>query len=156
MKYTRIIGTGGYLPEKNLTNADLEKLVDTSDEWIVDRTGIRNRHIMGENETTTTMAEIAARRAIEAAGIDKNKIGLIIVATFSPDNLFPNVASRLHKRLEINHDDCIAFDVSAACSGFICALSIADKYIRSGAVEYALILGAESLTKFVDWTDRGT
>jgi len=154
--YTKILGTGGYMPERILTNADLEKIVDTTDEWIVERSGIRSRHIMAPSETTLSMAEIAAMRAIEASGIDKNKIGLIIFATVTPDNLFPNTASMLQYRLGINENECPAFDVSAACSGFIYALSIADKYIKSGEVEYVLIIGAESLTKTVDWTDRST
>jgi 3-oxoacyl-[acyl-carrier-protein] synthase III len=155
--YSRIIGTGGYLPSKILTNADLEKMVNTSDEWITERTGIHNRHIMAEHETSTSMAEIAARRALEAAGIAKDKIGLIIVATVTPESLFPNTASRIQHSLGINeHATCPAFDINAACCGFICALSIADQYLRSGAIEYALIVGVESLTKFVDWTDRTT
>lgn len=156
MKYTRIIGTGSYLPSKLLTNADLEKMVDTTDEWILTRTGVKRRHIMAEGETTTTMAEIAARRAIDASGIDKNKIQLIIVATSTPQTLFPNTACSLQHNLGITAGACPAFDISVACSGFIYALSIADQYIRSGAIECALIVGADSLTKFVDWTDRST
>lgn len=157
MKYSRIIGTGSYLPNKNLSNADLEKMVDTSDEWIVERTGIRNRHIAAPHETTTDMIEIASNRAIEASGIDKQKIGLIIVATFSPETVCPNAASKVQARLGLaTNSGCPAFDINAACSGFIYALSIADQYIRSGAVEYALIVGSESLTKFVDWEDRNT
>lgn len=156
MKYSRIIGTGSYLPNRILSNSDLEKIVETSDEWILERTGIRNRHIMDPSETTTSMAENAAKKAIEASGIDKNKIGLIIVATISPETLFPNTASKLQYRLGISDTACPAFDVSAACTGFINALSIADKYIRLGEVEYALVVGVESLTKFVDWTDRST
>jgi len=156
MKYTRIAGTGSYLPAKVQTNADLEKIVDTTDQWIIERTGVRSRRIMEETETTTSMAAIAAERAIEASGVDKNKIGMIIVATVTPEALFPNTATKLQRLLGMTATKCPAFDVSAACSGFICALSIADQYIRSGAVEYALIVGVESLTKFVDWTDRST
>lgn len=156
MKYSRIVGTGSYIPEKTLTNADLEKIVDTSDEWITERTGIKTRHIMRPDETTTSMSEIAARRAIEAAGIPKNSIDLIIVATVTPETLFPCTAARIQKSLELTQNSCPAFDISAACSGFIYALSIADKFIRSGAATCALVVGAESLTKFVDWTDRST
>ena len=156
MKYSRIIGTGGYLPSMLLTNADLAKIVDTTDEWIVDRTGIKSRHIMAHDETTITMAEIAAKRAIEASGIDRNKIQLIIVATCTPHNLFPNTASYLQSLLGITDTACPAFDINVACSGFIYALSIADQYIRSGAIECALVVGADSLTKFVDWSDRST
>lgn len=155
-QYTTILGTGGYLPERILTNADLEQLVATTDDWIVERTGIRRRHILAPSETSLSMAEIAANRAIEAAGIDRNKIGLIIVATATPDNLFPSTACMLQHRLGISANECPAFDISAACSGFIYAMSIADKYIKSGEVEYALIIGAESLTKMLDWTDRST
>lgn len=156
MKYSRIIGTGGYLPSRVLTNADLENIVETTDEWIVDRTGIKARHIMATEETTTTMAESAARKALEASGIDKNKIQLIIVATSTPQSFFPNTASYLQRLLEITELSCPAFDISVACSGFIYALSIADQYIRSGLVENALIVGVDSLTRFVDWTDRST
>jgi len=153
--YAKIIGTGGYLPAKILTNADLEKMVDTSSEWILERTGIRHRHIMAENETTSSMAEIAARRAIEAAGIKPNDIELIIIGTTTPDRSFPSTATLLQYRLGItNH--CPAFDVAAACTGFIYAMSIADQFIRTGAIKTALVLGAESLTRLVDWTDRTT
>lgn len=156
MKYSKIIGTGSYLPNKLLTNEDLTKMVDTSDEWIVGRTGIKVRHIMDKGETTITMAEIAARRALEASGIDKNKIQLIIVATCTPHVLFPNTASYIQKLLGLTSTQCPAFDINVACSGFIYALGIADQYIRSGMVKHALIVGADSLTKFVDWTDRST
>ncbi len=156
MKYSRIIGTGGYLPEKVITNDDLAKIVDTSDEWITERTGIKRRHIMTMGENTTTMAEMAAKRAIEAAGIDKHKIQLIIVATCTPQLFFPNAASSLQRMLGITENACPAFDINAACSGFICALSIADQYIKSGMIEYALVVGADSLTKLVDWSDRAT
>lgn len=156
MRYTRIIGTGSYLPDKLLTNADLEKMVDTTDEWIYDRTGVRTRHIMSKDETTTSMAHIAAERAIASAGIDKNKVQMIIVATTTPYTLFPNTACSLQKSLGIYTTECPAFDVSVACSGFIYALSIADQYIKSGAIDCALVVGADSLTRFVDWTDRST
>jgi 3-oxoacyl-[acyl-carrier-protein] synthase-3 len=156
MKYARILGTGSFLPEKTLTNADLEKMVDTTEAWILERTGIRCRHVLEEGQDNNTMVEIAANRAIEAAQIDKNKIGMVIVATVTPDTLFPNVASRLQYKLGINAHECPAFDLSGACAGFIYALSIANQYIKSGAVEYALVVGSEALTKFTDWTDRST
>jgi len=156
MKYSRIIGTGGYLPSKVVTNEDLAKIVDTSDKWIVERTGIKRRHIMSNEETTTSMSEIAATRAIEASGIDKNKIQMVVMATCTPHLFFPNAASSLQRLLGITETACPSFDVNVACSGFIYALSIVDQYIRSGMVEYALIVGADSLTKLVDWSDRKT
>jgi len=155
MKYSRIIGTGSYLPDKILTNEDLAKIVDTSDDWIVERTGIKRRHIMSNEETTISMAEVASKRAIEASGIDKSKIQMIIVATCTPEKFFPNAASSLQYLLGITNA-CPAFDVNVVCSGFIYALSIADQYIRSGAVEYALVVGTDSLTRVVDWSDRST
>jgi 3-oxoacyl-[acyl-carrier-protein] synthase III len=156
MRYTRIIGTGGYLPEKILTNKELESIVETTDEWIMERSGIRQRHIAAVNENTADMAFNAAQKALDAAGIAKEKIGMIIVASVTPDTLFPSVATKIQLRLGLTGNQCPAFDVSAACSGFICALSIADQYIRSGHIDYALIVGAEALSKFVDWTDRAT
>ncbi len=156
MKYSRIIGTGSYLPEKILTNNDLAKIVDTSDEWIFERTGIRRRHVMSVGENTTSMAGMASRRAIEAAGIDKSKIQLIILATCTPDLFFPNAASTLQRYLGMTETACPAFDVNIACSGFVYALSIADQFIRSGAIEYALVIGADSLTRLIDWSDRST
>jgi len=154
MMYAKITGTGGYLPKKLVTNADLEKIVDTSDAWIVERTGICSRHIVTE-ESTSFMAEIAARRAIEAANIQPNDIELIIVGTATPDRYFPSTAAILQHRLGIANQ-CPAFDIAAACSGFVYGLSVADKFIRTGAVKAALVLGAESLTRLVDWTDRTT
>lgn len=154
--YSRIIGTGGYLPEKILSNADLEKMVQTTDQWIVERTGIRNRHIMAADETATSLAENAAKRAIEASGIDKNLIELIIVATTTPDTLFPNTASKIQAKLGINTTLCPALDISVACSGFIYALSIADKYITSGAIKHALIVGVDTLSRVTDYTDRSS
>lgn len=156
MKYAKIIGTGSYLPETVLTNADLEKMVETSDEWIVQRTGIRRRHIMGKDETTTSMAEVAAKKAIEAAGIAADEIELIIVATVTAETLFPNTSSKLQHLLGISKNCCPAFDISVACSGFISALSIADQYLKNGVYKTALVVGVESLTKFVDWKDRST
>lgn len=154
MKSARIIGTGGYLPEKVLTNADLEKMVDTSDQWIRDRTGISKRHIAAENETTCDLAEKAARNAIEAAGISPQEIDLIIVATTTPDRVFPSTACLLQQRLDIH--GCAAFDIQAVCTGFVYALGVADKFIRTGAAKNALVIGAETLSRIVDWSDRTT
>lgn len=152
--YSRITGTGGYLPEKILTNEDLEKMVDTSDEWITDRTGIKERHIAADDETSCDLAEQAARRAIEAARIDINRIDLIIVATTTPDRVFPSTACLLQDRLDLHGP--AAFDVQAVCTGFIYALSIADKFIHSGSYQCALVVGAETLSRIVDWNDRDT
>lgn len=153
-KYARILGTGSYLPSRILTNADLEKMVETSDEWIVDRTGIKRRHIMADYETTSSMAEAAARSAIEAAGIKPSDIELIVVATATPDLTFPSTACILQNRLKI--PGVPAFDINAACSGFIYGLSIVDQYIRTGAVKHALVVGAEAISRITDWTDRTT
>lgn len=152
--FSRIMATGSYLPEKVLTNHDLEKIVDTTDQWIIERTGIKQRHIAADNETTCDLAEFAARNAIKAADIDPQSIDLIIVATTTPDKIFPSTACLLQQRLEIN--GCPAFDVQAVCTGFIYALDIADKYIKTGASKRALIVGAETLSRIVDWTDRST
>jgi len=152
--YSRITGTGSYLPEKIITNADLEKLVDTSDTWIVERTGIRERHAAAEGETSCDMGEIAARRAIEAAGLTPSDIDMIIVATTTPDRVFPSTACLIQQRLDIH--GCPAFDIQAVCTGFIYGLSVADKFIRSGANKRVLIIGTETLTRLLDWTDRGT
>jgi 3-oxoacyl-[acyl-carrier-protein] synthase III len=154
MIYSRIRGTGSYLPAKVLTNADLVSMVDTTEEWIVERTGIRERHIAAENESTCDLAEQAARRAIEAAGISHRDIDLIIVATTTPDRIFPSTACLLQDRLDIH--GCAAFDVQAVCTGFVYALGIADKFVRSGSAKHALVVGAETLSRIVDWTDRGT
>ncbi len=154
MRYTRIAGTGGYLPEKVLSNHDLEKMVDTSDEWIVDRTGIRKRHIAADDETTCDLAEHAARRAMSAAGKEAHDIDLVIVATTTPDQIFPSTACLLQQRLGIR--GCAAFDVQAVCTGFVYALGIADKFIKTGSARCALIVGAETLSRIVDWTDRDT
>jgi 3-oxoacyl-[acyl-carrier-protein] synthase-3 len=150
--YSRIAGTGGYLPEKVLTNADLARMVDTSDEWIVARTGIRERHIAGEDEYTSDLALHASRQAIEAAGIDASAIDLIIVATTTPDHIFPSTACMLQQKLGIA--GMPAFDVQAVCSGFVYALATADQFIKSGAVRCALVVGAESLSRITDWQDR--
>ena len=154
MIFSRITGTGGYLPEKILTNHDLEKMVDTSDEWITDRTGIKKRHIAGDNETTCDLAEQAARAAIDAAGIDLQSIDLIVVATTTPDRVFPSTACLLQDRLGVR--GCAAFDVQAVCTGFIYAMTVADKFIKSGTHKRALVVGAETLSRIIDWTDRGT
>lgn len=154
MLYSKIIGTGGYLPEKVLTNNDLEKMVETSDQWIQERTGIRQRHIAAENEATSDLAEVAARRAIEAAGLTCDDIDLIIVATTTPDKVFPSTACLLQARLGIN--GTAAFDVQAVCSGFIYALSVADKFIRTGGAVNALVVGAETMSRVLNWEDRTT
>lgn len=152
--HARIAGTGSYLPEKVLTNADLARTVDTSDEWIVARTGIRERHVAAEGETTSDLAYHASIRAMEAAGITAADIDLIVLGTTTPDLIFPSSACLLQHKLGAN--GCPAFDVNAACSGFIYALTIADKFIRSGAAKTALVVGSETLTRMLDWSDRGT
>ena len=154
MTYSRITGTGSYLPEKILTNADLEKMVDTSDQWIRERTGIRQRHIVADNETTSDMVEIAARRAIDAAGIVSSDIDLIIVATTTPDRVFPSTACLVQQRLDIHGP--AAFDLQAVCTGFVYALGVADKFIRSGEARCALVVGADALSRIIDWEDRST
>jgi 3-oxoacyl-[acyl-carrier-protein] synthase III len=153
-RHTKIIGTGGYLPENVVTNQQLAERVETSDEWIFERTGIRSRRIVAAHETAASMAEIAARQAIETAQIQPNDIDLIIVATGTPDNVYPSTACLLQHRLGITGG--VAFDIQAACSGSIFALSIADQYIKSGAAKTVLIVGSEVCSRIVDWTDRGT
>jgi 3-oxoacyl-[acyl-carrier-protein] synthase-3 len=152
--YSRIAGTGSYLPEKIVTNADLERLVDTSDEWIRTRTGIKQRHMAAEGETTTDLAEHAARRAMADAGVTAQDIDLICVGTTTPDLVFPNVGTLLQDRLGIH--GCPAFSLEAACTGFVYALGVADKFVRLGESKCALVVGAETLTRIVDWSDRGT
>ena len=152
--YSRIAGTGSYLPEKVLTNADITQFVETSDEWIVARTGIRERHVAAEGEYTSDLALKAAERALEAAGVDARDIDLIIVGTTTPDLIFPSTACILQHKLGVA--GCPAFDVNAACSGFVYALTIADKFIQSGAAKTALVVGSETLTRMLDWNDRGT
>ncbi|MCA1853163.1 MAG: ketoacyl-ACP synthase III [Beggiatoa sp.] len=154
MRYSRIAGTGGYLPERILTNADLARMVDTSEEWIVDRTGVRQRHIAAEGETTCDLAEHASRRALEAAGVGPRDIDLVVVGTATPDMIFPSTACLLQERLDIH--DGPAFDIQAVCTGFIYALDIADKFIRAGSADRALVVGAETFSRIVDWTDRST
>ena len=152
--YSKITGTGSYLPEKVLTNRDLEAIMDTSDEWIFSRTGIRQRHIAADNENTSDLALIAARRAIEAAGITPQDIGMIVVATSTPDMVFPSTACFLQSKLGIKGSP--AFDVQAVCSGFIYGLTIADQFIRSGQYQHILVIGAEIFSRILDWNDRGT
>jgi 3-oxoacyl-[acyl-carrier-protein] synthase-3 len=152
--YARIAGTGSYLPKKVLTNHDLEKLVDTSDKWITERTGIKRRYIAAEGETTCDMAEVAARRALEMAGRKVQDIDLIVLATTTPDKVFPSTACLLQKRLAVR--GCAAFDVQAVCTGFVYALGIADRFIRTDGARCALVVGAEAISRLLDWTDRTT
>jgi len=152
--YSRIAGTGSHVPDKVLTNADLEKIVDTSDEWIRTRSGIERRHVVVPGETTTDLAVPAARRAMEAAGVQPGDIDLICVGTTTPDFIFPNVGALVQERLGIRN--CPAFSLEAACSGFVYALGVADKFVRLGDARCALVIGAETLTRMVDWTDRST
>ena len=152
--FARIAGTGSYLPEMVLTNDDLAKRVDTSDEWIQARTGIRQRHVAAEGETTSDLGYQAALRALEAAGVAPGELDLIVMGTTTPDLIFPSSACLLQHKLGAN--GCPAFDVNAACSGFIYGLTIADKFIRSGAAKTALVVGSETLTRMLDWSDRGT
>lgn len=153
--YSRITGTGGYLPQKVLTNYDLERMVDTSHDWIFSRTGIEQRHIAADDEATSDLALHASRRAIEAAGIDPQQIDLIIVGTTTPDRMFPSTACLLQDKLGIR--SCgPAFDIQAVCSGFVYALSTADQFIRGGQSKCALVVGAETMSRIVDWSDRNT
>ncbi len=152
--YSRIAGTGSHLPERVLSNADLEALVETSDEWIRERTGIRERRIAADGETTCDLAEQAALRAMEAAGVTADDIDFVIVGTTTPDLVFPSTACLLQDRLGCRGTP--AMDVNAACSGFIYALAVADKFIRTGSSKRALVVGAETLSRMLDWNDRGT
>ena len=149
-----IAGTGSALPERRVSNAELAQTVDTTDEWIVERTGIRFRHIAGKDETTATLATAAARRALEAAGVEASQVGLIILATATPDQTFPSSATKVQAALGI--DDCVAFDVQAVCSGFLYALSAAESMIRGGAADIALVIGSETFSRILDWEDRTT
>ncbi|PTD22121.1 beta-ketoacyl-ACP synthase III [Sphingomonas fennica] len=149
-----IAGSGSALPARRISNAELAETVDTSDEWIVERTGIRFRHVAGEGETTATLATDAARRALEAAGMAAADIDLIVLATATPDQTFPATATKVQAALGI--DDCVAFDVQAVCSGFLYALSVADSMIRAGGATNALVIGAETFSRILDWEDRTT
>ncbi|AWK42550.1 beta-ketoacyl-ACP synthase III [Photorhabdus laumondii subsp. laumondii] len=152
--YTKILGTGSYLPAQVRTNADLEKMVDTSDEWIVTRTGVRERRLATDDETVAVMGFRAAKKAIEMSGIDKEQIDLIIVATASSTHAFPSSACQIQHMLGTQNS--AAFDISAACSGFVYALSIADKFIKTGVAKHALVIGSDSITRTLDPEDRGT
>ena len=154
MIYSRIVGTGSYLPEKVLTNLDLEKLMDTSDDWIRERTGIERRHIAADGETTVDLAEHAARRALDAAGLRPEDVDFIAFGTTTPDLVFPNCGVILQSRLGCRGGP--AFSVETACSGFMYALSIADKYVRCGEAKRALVIGSETLSRITDWSDRST
>ncbi len=149
-----IAGTGSALPRRRVTNAELAATVDTSDEWIVERTGIRARYIAADDETTASLATDASRRALDAAGIDANDIGLIVLATATPDQTFPASATKVQAALGIN--DCVAFDVQAVCSGFLYALSVAESMIRTGTAKAALVIGSETFSRILDWDDRAT
>ena len=149
-----ILGTGSYLPEKILTNADLTKIVDTSDEWITTRTGIKERHVAAENQTTSDLAVEAARRALDASGLKPADLDLILVATISPDTPTPSTACYVQAKL--GAPQSAAFDLSAACSGFVYGLSVAKAFVESDQAKYVLVVGAEKLTAFVDWSDRAT
>ena len=151
--HSKIIGTGGYLPKKILTNKDLEAIVDTTDEWILERTGIKQRHIAEENETTSSMATQASIDAIESANIKESDIDLFIVATTTPDQIFPSTACIVQNKLNIKAP---AFDIQAACTGFIYALSVADNYIKAGMNKNVLVIGAEKYSNLLDWSDRST
>jgi len=152
--YARIVGTGSYLPERTMTNADLERLVATSDEWIRSRTGIERRHVVAENETTLDLAERAALRALQSANVSPEEVDLICVGTTTPDQVFPNIGCLLQRRLGIKGPPAV--QVEAACAGFIYALSVADKFIRLGDAKCALVIGADTFTRLIDWSDRNT
>ena len=149
-----IAGVGSALPKRQVTNEELAKTVDTTDEWIVERTGIRNRYIAGDGETTASLATAAARQALAHAGLEATDIELIVLATATPDQTFPSTATKVQAALGIN--DCIAFDVHAVCTGFLYALSVADSMLRSGGAAKALVIGAETFSRILDWEDRAT
>lgn len=153
-KYSRIISTGSYLPEKILTNHDLEKMVDTSHDWIFERTGINQRHIANDDESTVDMAYKASLKSIERSNISAKDIDMIIVATTTPERAFPSTAVLLQNKLDIK--DCFAFDVNAACTGFIYALDVADKYLKNNTINTILVIGAEKMSSLLDWSDRNT
>lgn len=155
MTYTVIHGTGSYLPLRQMANRDLETTLETSDEWIVSRTGIKSRHIAASHETTSFMASEAAKKALEASGLMPNDIDLIMVATCTPDHFFPSVACQVQSALQISRT-IPAFDISAACSGFIYAMDVAKQYIASGVAQHVLVVGSESMSRAMDWSDRST
>jgi 3-oxoacyl-[acyl-carrier-protein] synthase-3 len=152
MIYSKIIGTGSYLPEKILSNLDLEKMFETTDEWITTRTGIKERHIVAAHQYTSDLAVEASKQAIEASGIDSNKIDLIIVATTTPDKIFPSTACIVQTKLGLSL--CPAFDLQAVCSGFVYALSVADNFIKTGAAKCVLVIGADTMSRITDYSDR--
>ncbi|HSW12647.1 MAG TPA: beta-ketoacyl-ACP synthase III [Solimonas sp.] len=154
MGYSRIVGTGSYLPAQSLSNQELESRIDTTDEWIFQRTGIRSRHVAAENEHTSDLALQAAKKAMEMAGVSAADLDLIIVATTTPDQIFPSTACLLQSKLGVK--GCAAFDVQAVCTGFVYALSIADKFVASGQSKCALVVGAEKFSRLLDWSDRRT
>lgn len=155
MMFSRIIGTGSYLPEKILTNTELSETVDTSDEWIRERTGIERRHIVAEGQYTSDLALLASLQALDAAGLAADKLDLIVLATSTPDVVFPSTASILQEKLKVHHG-CAAFDLQAVCAGFAYALSVADQYIRAGTAKNVLVVGAETFSRILDWNDRTT
>ena len=152
--HSRVTGTGSYLPDNIVTNFDLEKKVDTSDEWIYARTGIRERRVAAENEMTSDLAVKAALNAVDAADVDVETIDLVIIATTTPDLVFPSTACLVQERLGIRN--CPAFDIQAVCAGFVYALDVADKFIRTGSATRALVIGAETFSRIIDWSDRNT
>jgi 3-oxoacyl-[acyl-carrier-protein] synthase-3 len=152
--HSRVVGTGSYLPQKVLTNRELERLVDTTDEWVLTRTGIRQRHVAADDQNSSDLALAASRRAIEAAGIPVQDIGLIIVATTTSDMIFPSTACLLQAKLGVK--GCPAFDVQAVCSGFVYGLATANQFIRSGQYRNALVVGTEVYSRIIDWSDRST
>ena len=154
MNYARIVGTGSYLPEKVVSNADLEQMIETTADWIIERTGVEERHVAAPGETTADMAEQAARRALEAAGLEPGDIDMIVLGTTTPDHVFPSVATVLQHRLGCYGGP--AFDVQAVCTGLVYALDIANRFIRTGAARRVLVVGADTFTRIIDWTDRGT
>lgn len=154
MKYAKIIATGSYLPQRILTNAELEQMVATSDEWIIERTGIKERHIIAEGEKTSDMAFAAATKALATAGVSADELDLIIVATSTPDSVFPPTACIVQEKL--NNKGAAAFDMQAACNGFISALTTADCYVRAGMAKKALVIGADAMSRIIDYSDRGT
>lgn len=154
MKYTKILSTGGYLPEKVLSNFDLEKQLDTSHEWILERTGIVERHIASDEESTATMGVRAAEQALKSANISPQSIDMVLVATCTPEKIFPSTACLIQQALDI--PPCPAFDIQAACSGFIYGLSVVDQFVRAGLVKRPLLIGSETMSRVVDWQDRRT